>query len=184
MVEWRVVRSFPWLEASSDGRVRRACDSIDGRRRAGREIVGSKNSNGYIALTIQYGNVRKINYGKHILICEAFHGPRPSEKHQVAHWNGNRADNRAENLRWVTHRENAQDRSRHGTESGENHGMARLVNVDIELIYHLKSAGIRGRDIGFMLDMNRHHINKIANGKTWTACATAGAANTLLSFGA
>lgn len=50
---------------------------------------------------------RLKNYFVHILVCTAFHGPRPTPKHQVDHINRDRWDNRPENLRWVTPHENS-----------------------------------------------------------------------------
>lgn len=38
----------------------------------------------------------------HVLVCEAFHGLRPSPQHEVRHKNGVGDDNRAENLEWGT----------------------------------------------------------------------------------
>lgn len=40
------------------------------------------------------------------LIAAAFHGARPSPKHEINHDNGNTLDDRAANLAWVTGREN------------------------------------------------------------------------------
>lgn len=42
----------------------------------------------------------------HRVICSAFHGAAPSDKHVVDHIDTNRANNRPENLRWVTKVEN------------------------------------------------------------------------------
>ncbi|WP_109312646.1 HNH endonuclease signature motif containing protein [Ruegeria sp. AU67] len=42
----------------------------------------------------------------HRIICSAFHGQPPSEQHVVDHIDTNRANNRPENLRWVTKLEN------------------------------------------------------------------------------
>ena len=45
-------------------------------------------------------------YRVHQLVCEAFHGPRPSPSHIVLHLNEEASDNRPENLRWGTRKEN------------------------------------------------------------------------------
>ena len=53
----------------------------------------------------------------HRLVCHAFHGPPPSDQHtDVRHLNGDKADNRAENLAWGTRSENMQDVLRHRQE--------------------------------------------------------------------
>ena len=49
---------------------------------------------------------RKKNYKIHTLVCEAFHGPKPSEDSVVVHLNENGLDNRPENLKWGTQKEN------------------------------------------------------------------------------
>ncbi|NQX73911.1 MAG: HNH endonuclease [Epibacterium sp.] len=49
---------------------------------------------------------RGKNYKMHRLICSAFHGPAPSPKSVVIHINENALDNRPENLRWGTQKEN------------------------------------------------------------------------------
>ena len=40
----------------------------------------------------------------HFLVCTAFHGPKPSENHQVAHADGCPSNVRSDNLRWATPR--------------------------------------------------------------------------------
>lgn len=51
-------------------------------------------------------NYRGKNYKIHRLVCEAFHGPHPEGKPIVLHLNEDALDNRPENLRWGTQREN------------------------------------------------------------------------------
>lgn len=43
----------------------------------------------------------------HRIVCTAFNGPPPSDQHVVDHIDTNRANNRPENLRWLTRLENA-----------------------------------------------------------------------------
>ncbi len=52
----------------------------------------------------------------HRLVLMAHVGLPPSPTHQAAHWNGRRADNRLDNLRWATPRENSADKLRHAAE--------------------------------------------------------------------
>ncbi len=49
---------------------------------------------------------RTSNHWVHRLVCRAFHGDPPREGMVVDHINGVTTDNRAENLRWLTNREN------------------------------------------------------------------------------
>ena len=59
----------------------------------------------------------------HKMVCLAFHGAQPSWATEVRHLDGNPANNRPDNIRWGTSKENAEDRERHGTVSrGSQHG--------------------------------------------------------------
>jgi hypothetical protein len=58
-----------------------------------------------------YYNINASLNGKsqsrlHTLMCNLFHGPRPSAAYEVDHIDGDRENNSADNLRWVTHVEN------------------------------------------------------------------------------
>ena len=69
----------------------------------------------YRAITFKCGGGATKSYLIHRLVALAFIGSQPTAKHNVGHRDGDRSNNRAENLRWVTQRENEQDKVEHGT---------------------------------------------------------------------
>lgn len=89
------------------------------------------NRSGYPeVLLCDSGRKRRANV--HSLVCEAFHGPKPTTIHQVAHNDGTRTNNRSDNLRWATPKENAFDRNSHGTAPiGEGAGNAKLTEHEV-----------------------------------------------------
>lgn len=67
-----------------------------------------------LRVTIYDTRLDRVTKYVHALVCSAFHGPKSDPKLQVRHLNGDRLDNRPENLRWGTCSENMHDRVRHG----------------------------------------------------------------------
>lgn len=88
----------------------------------------------------KYGYHRVNLYNKnnvfiHVLVCTAFHGPKPSSKHEVCHRDGNKLNNKASNLRWGTRKENIEDSVRLGTLAlGSRHGMSKLTEDQVRKI--------------------------------------------------
>ena len=50
----------------------------------------------------------------HVLVAQAWHGPKPEEGMGALHRNGIESDNRPENLYWGTPKQNYEDAVRHG----------------------------------------------------------------------
>lgn len=103
------IPGFPGYFACSDGFV------WSNRRNKGLSLskkASYPNHDGYptVALTTENGLIRK---SVHRLVAMAFHGV-PKEKLEVRHLDGSRTNNRPENLKWGTHRENGQDMVNHG----------------------------------------------------------------------
>lgn len=88
--EWKSLefKGLPNYSVSNLGRV--------WNHKSGKIWLGSKDRGGYMKLG---------NYCIHRLVAEAFI-PNPENKPCVDHINTDRSDNRAENLRWVSHKEN------------------------------------------------------------------------------
>lgn len=101
MVEWRTVPNYPFLEASSNGDIR--------RKDTKRYYQGSINNMGYPVITLTINNKKKIVL-VHRLVKLAFEPIENSEEYAVDHINGVRTDARPENLRWVTMQQNSKYR--------------------------------------------------------------------------
>lgn len=94
--EWKSLAEFPNYEVSNFGRVRNI--------KTHKEIKGSLNQ-GYIKVKFQNNEVIKV-FSIHRLVALLFI-PNPLNLPEVDHINTVRSDNRVENLRWVTKKENA-----------------------------------------------------------------------------
>lgn len=105
--EWRPVVGFADYYVSNLGRIKSTKWTKPRIMKFGRDPAG------YPCVQLCVRNrihVRRV----HRLVVEAFQGPRP-EGYECRHLNGDKADNRLENLQWGTQSENALDRVRHGT---------------------------------------------------------------------
>jgi len=113
--EWRVIKDWPAYEVSSLGRVRRILAGKGTQATMLKQMIGKR---GYpvVGLTMM---PRRKKIVVHRLVCAAFHGDAPEGKDCVAHGDGVRTNNRAVNLRWASHAENAQDTKKHGM-TGKN----------------------------------------------------------------
>lgn len=91
--------------------------------------------NGYRRYMLRNVAGKKYHYTAHALVCELFHGPKPSRLYQVAHHDGNKLNNHYSNLRWATAKENNADKTRHGTQQrGEKNYNAKLTDEIVRAI--------------------------------------------------
>ena len=106
MERWKVVEgTYGALEVSDLGRVK-------SNLRDGRILKTQKDSKGYHRLRMTIKRER-YSFKLHRLVAQAF-VPNPDNKAQVNHIDGNKDNNAASNLEWVSNIENAHHAIRNG----------------------------------------------------------------------
>ena len=93
MESWKVIYDFPNYEISNYGNVRNNT----------KIVKAVPNKHGYNVVVLCNGIRKSVNI--HRLVAAAFI-PNPENKPCIDHIDGNRANNHADNLRWVTVKEN------------------------------------------------------------------------------
>lgn len=155
-----------------DGYAATSCGCIFSKNKNGqyKRLRGNARKSGYLRVKIKRGEKQVLKF-IHVLICEAFIGPRP-EGMDCCHGNGKPQDNRLENLRWGTRRQNYEDMLRHGTARnvlpGEDHVLAKLKS-DHVLAIREKYTGRRGQIAEFSRRYGVHPqtISDMLKEKTW-----------------
>jgi len=159
--EWRVADRFQDYEVSSLGRARRRTPYNS--TIAGRVLKPFPNRDGHLLLKLRGGNV-----AVHRLVCEAFHGPPPSPRYEVAHNDGCPTNNAADNLRWATRRDNARDAIAHGTTlRGSKNCNSVLREHQVRQIKRLIRTGQKCAAIAETYGVSRSAITSIRDNKTW-----------------
>lgn len=135
------------------------------RRIMCRPVKGCLNSTGYKQITAHGPDIKKVTRTIHSMVAEAFIGPRPQGAH-IAHWNNDRADNRLENLRYATPKENiGDDRRRHDTlPRGERNYKTNFKESDIIKILQSPEPNSYWADI---YGVTKECISRIRKRKSW-----------------
>ena len=128
--EWRPVIGYEGIyDVSNFGRVK---SYLRGKVHLLKYQVDAQ---GYVIVTL-YKNEQSKRAKVHILVAQAFI-PNPSNKPQVNHIDGNKANPHVSNLEWVTQSENMLHAFRIGLKksaTGSKNGKAKLTDDDIRYI--------------------------------------------------
>lgn len=139
--------------------------------RSGKVLKQSPNPrNGYLQVAVckigPDGKMHTRTVNVHSIVCEAFHGAKPTGMHEVAHGNGIRTDNRSTNLRWATRSENQRDRIQHGTyQYGELNPNSKLGKNDV--IFIRENASLGSIELSRRYGISERSIRKIIDRSRW-----------------
>jgi len=168
METWKIIPSYPYYSASSLGKIKRNAGTP--RCPKDRILKPLNNPRGYFVVGLLRPETKQRPLMIHRLVLEAFCGEAPSDKHQGNHLNGNKTDNRIENLEWVTHAENIQhayDTGLHGRYIGENASSAKLTNEQaIDILNRIANKEYR-KDIAILYGISNKTIDTLVSGKSY-----------------
>ena len=121
MEQWKKIDGYENYSVSRNGEIR--------NDKTGRVLKQIYDNKGYLHINL-YENGKKKKITVHRLVAEAFI-PNSENKPCVDHINAIRDDNRVENLRWCTHKENSNNpltiKNNSEAQSGENHPRCKKV---------------------------------------------------------
>lgn len=169
---WRPVPSLDGaLEVSSQGRVRRVArpltykDGRTGTLKAG-ILSGGIAKTGYRMVSVGYDK-----YLVHRLVAEAFHGtPQADNVYKtVNHLNGDKLDNRPENLEWATYGTNNDHARETGLnrQHGEKTNLSRYSDQFVQAIRNVHAAyGTPQAELARLFGISRRYAGQVIRMET------------------
>ena len=160
METWKPIPDLIGYEASDEGRI----------RRHGRLLKGSKSykSSDYQRIRLdRFSGRRRVNV--HALVARAFIGQIPAG-HVHNHKDGNKQNNRPENIEFVTQSDNnkhAYAVLKRPHNSGSKHGMAKLTEAEVTWIRILCARGLTRAYLARMFQVSIPSVSMIVSRKTW-----------------
>jgi len=155
MADWRDIAGYDGeYQVDENGNVRRK--TLTYRNRFSEVVRQKALPSGYKQVWL--GGRDGENHYVHRLVAFAFLGPPPSDRHQVAHWDGDKANNSVANLRWATRSENNRDQRRL-----DAHPKLKQWQVLEIRERRDESSTALSREFG----VNPSHIRRIIRGEMW-----------------
>lgn len=160
---WAKINGFEEYEVSNMGRVRKIKYLKPNKSNVGKYSVMSLSKNG-----------KSSGFLLHRLVAEAFI-PNPEKKSQVNHKNGNKDDNRASELEWMTRRENIDHavsnrlHVKKRDQNGELNSANKLTEHQVmEIVLLYKTGMFTQEGLSKKYSVSVCNINKILVGEYWT----------------
>lgn len=160
-MEWKEIAEFPNYEVSTTGLFRQKVEKV--------ERPGRISNNGYYIARLTGKKQRSV----HRLVATTFI-PNPENKPQVNHIDGNRLNNKVENLEWCTNSENMKNAAARGAlrtplnqrSKGEANPRAKLTDQKARIALSMKGL-FTMQEVGDFFGVSRDTIRTIWSGYGW-----------------
>lgn len=174
MEEWKQIEDYPRYEVSNMGNVR--------RRDRPEHLFSTRpdSKTGYVRVTLARAGRNPGREQVHRLVARSFLGEHRRGAH-VNHKDGDKSNNRVENLEWCTPQENVAHAWRMGlcvSHKGSGHGMAKLCESDVDVIRSADARGVEHKKIAEVFNVTAAAVSAIVRGVTWKHTVTGLAADT------
>jgi NUMOD4 motif-containing protein/HNH endonuclease len=165
---WLPIEGFEGIYEVSDlGRVRRVFTRKATKYKAGHILTPTRHRSGYRKVILSNAPA-KSQRTMHAIVARAFLGPRP-DGCDINHKNGNKTDNRADNLEYISRMGNihhAMNVLGHSN-AGERHGQATLTKEKVVAIRSLRERGKTLSEIANQFGICFQTVSCIARRKSW-----------------
>lgn len=130
-------------------------------------LAGRLDKNGYRRVVLD-----KVNVSFHRMMMETYNPIEGMENLEVNHIDGNKLNNKLENLEWVTREENMKHLVDSGlsekcSNKGTTNGMAKLTEEDVLEIRKLHSEGLRNFELMKIYNVGKSAMSNIVNRNSW-----------------
>lgn len=170
---WKDIPGFEGsYQVSDSGQVRSLKKGKWGNQRAVPRILKPADRDGYPRVGLSDGRGKIRSFCVHRLVAEGFLERGSKEQATVNHKNGNKHDNRVENLEWSSHREHSLHKHRvlrRGACPGEKNRSAAITDnqvVEARRAYYTgeKSGPVIAKELG----LSKAHTYKMLAGGAWS----------------
>lgn len=129
-------------------------------KHTGRLVKPQKNGKGYFRVAIG----KKLCF-VHRLVAQKY-VPNPDNKPQVNHKDGNKLNNCADNLEWVSNQQNRDHAIKNGLHiHGENCPWSKLSQVQVDFIR--KYNDINSKEMARIFNISSRHVLEIRRNESW-----------------
>lgn len=131
------------------------------------KITSNPNGRLYVGLINSDGVNIRVSVAA--LVLEAFVGPRPPGMEACHFPDKDFTNNRLDNLRWDTPKNNAKDRALHGsTARGERVGRSKMTADKVAELRRLHVEGFTGRELSGRFGISPSQVSQIISGRSWS----------------